>query len=177
MTERRNPRVIVVNGDVCSGSSTFARTLSNRLGYELFDVGQEFRQGLREAPERDAHELSVTLNGLVEQRIASGKNITIEGRLVGLQARGFTDVLKLLCVAPDEVVAERYMSREGLPCIGETRRVLQDRFERDERMLSDAWGVGRADVLNPTLYDKVIETSVSHPEELVLTLMKDSGMV
>ena len=169
MTESK-PRLVVVNGDVCSGSSTIARTLSNQLGYELFDVGQEFRKEIREAPERDVHELSVALNGLVVELITTGKDTIIEGRLVGLQARGFSDILKLLCVAPDDTVIKRYMARENLDSVEEAQYALQERFARDEHMLSGIWGVDRSDIFSPILYDKLLDTSLGKPEELIVPL-------
>lgn len=153
-----------------------ARALSDRLGYELFDVGQEFRKGMREAPGRDVRELSVALNGLVVQRIATGERAVIEGRLVGLQARGLPGIFRLLCTAPDDIVVQRYMVREHLSDAKESQRVLQERFARDEHMLAGAWGVDRSDIFNPGLYDKLLDTSVGRPEELILRLV-DEGFI
>jgi cytidylate kinase len=172
MTEY-NPRIIVVNGDVCSGSSSIARALSSRLRYELFDVGQEFRKEMRKNCGRNMNELSVALNGLVTQLIATGRHTIIEGRLVGLQARGLSDVFKLLCIAPENIVAQRYMARECISSIEESQRALQERLAHDERLLSKTWAIRRADAFNPNLYDKILDTSMAPPEELVLELVRD----
>jgi len=150
-----------------------ARALSTRSGYELFDVGQEFRKGVREIPSRDVNELSLALNGLVVQRIATSERMIIEGRLVGLQALGFSDVFKLLCTAPEDVVADRYMARERLGSLVESRDALLERLRRDERILSDTWGVCRRDIFNPELYDKLLDTSLGQPDELILSLVNE----
>lgn len=167
------PRVVVVNGDVCSGSSTLARTLSSNTGYELIDVGQDFRKELLRAPSQNVHELSLALNALVSQRIRTNERTIIEGRLVGIQSLGLPGVLRLLCVAPQEVVTQRFMTREGLSSVVQSQLALKARYVQDEHVLMGAWGVSRDDIFDPTLYDRVLDTSLAQPEEIVTSLTKE----
>ncbi len=164
------PRIVVVNGDVCSGSSTIAREISTSLSYDYVDVGQLFRLELKRDPSLNLGRLSLQLNEKVRDRIATGSKCVIEGRLVGQQAQGFEDIGKVLCTAQESVILRRYMEREGIPYAELAMQSLTARYTHDDEILSKTWGITRADALNPGLYDVAIDTSHSSPAEIVRDL-------
>lgn len=165
-----NPRIIVVNGDVCSGSSTLAGRIAHKLNYELIDVGQKFRHEMSRFPGKEANEVSVALNGLITHHIASDREKVIEGRLVGIQAQSFSDILKLLCSATSDVRAERYMKREGLTSLEDARLYMRNRYEIDQRLLHETWDLSIGQIFNPNLYDEIIDTSHQSPSEIIRSL-------
>ncbi len=166
----KNPRIIVVNGDVCSGSSTLAGQIADELDYELIDVGQMFRQEMLRSSHEDANEISIALNGLIMQHIAADREKVIEGRLVGVQAKNFSGVLKLLCLATSEVRVERYMNREGLSSLEDASLAMRNRHEIDRRLLHETWDLSLDQIFNPILYDEIIDTSHQSPCEIIRSL-------
>lgn len=166
-----HPTSIVINGDICTGSSTLAATLAKAMHMKVFDVGQLIRRATRMLRYGDQWE------GLVDDWATGIWNKTvkkintpgyiIEGRLVGLQAKDNTSVLKILCVANEGVILERYINRRGLPRDDDVAKAVSERRERDARILALGWGRSRVDLLSPELYDIVVDTSQTDTQDIV----------
>jgi len=166
--EERTPktRLIVVNGDVCTGSSTLARTISVRLGISVVDAGTIYRNEVEKNPDLPSAELSARINFMIEEMMRSGQGSVIEGRLVGIQAQAYEDVLRILTIADLEVLVRRYSLREGIPNLSDAFEALSSRWEQDDRILRDAWDISRREAFDRDLYDLVIDTSYTTPEEI-----------
>lgn len=161
---------IVINGDVCTGSSTLARELASMASMTYWDVGLFIRRSTRLfGCKPDEWESLVSVMGdeiwkKTVRHIQKPRHV-VEGRLVGLQARDMPKVLKILCKADEEVVLERFVRRaldrnEKLP---NPELSLAARREKDERTLQSGWGQSRETLLRPELFDFVIDTSETMP--------------
>ena len=166
-----HPTSIVVNGDICTGSSSLTAALAKTMCMKAFDVGQLIRRATRMLSYGDQWE------GLVGDWAQSIWNKTVkrintpgyvvEGRLVGLQAKDNATVLKILCVANEGVVFDRYVNRRGLPVDHDVAKAVNERRERDTRILALGWGKSRVDLLKPGLYDIVVDTSQTETQDIV----------
>lgn len=166
-----HPTSIVVNGDICTGSSSLASALAKTMGMKVFDVGQLIRRATRMLNYGDQWEGLVgdwateIWNKTVKRINTPG--YVVEGRLVGLQAKDNAMVLKILCVANEDVVFDRYVNRRGLPMDHDVAHAVNERRDRDTRILELEWGKSRVDLLKPELYDIVVDTSRTETQDIV----------
>ena len=161
---------IVVNGDVCTGSSTLAREIALKESLTYWDVGLLIRRSTRMfGCKPDEWESLVAVMGgkiweKTVQHIQKPRHV-VEGRLVGLQAMNMPRVLKILCIADEEVVLERFVRKalernEQLP---NPELSLAVRREKDERTLQSGWRQSRETLFKPELFDFVVDTSETMP--------------
>lgn len=166
-----HPTSIVVNGDFCTGSSTLAAALAKTMGMKVFDIGQLIRRATRMLNYGDQWEglvgdcASDIWNKTVKRINTPG--YVVEGRLVGLQAKDNLTVLKILCVANEGVVFDRYVNRRGMPIDHNVAKAVNERRDRDTRILELGWGKSRVDLLKPELYDIVVDTSRTETQNIV----------
>lgn len=166
-----HPTSIVVNGDICTGSSSLATALAKTMGMKVFDVGQLIRRATRMLNYGDQWEGLVGdwAKGIWNKTVKriNTPGYVVEGRLVGLQAKDNRTVLKILCVANEGVVFDRYVGRRGLPADHDIAKAINERRERDTRILALGWGKSRVDLLNPELYDIIVDTSQTETQDIV----------
>lgn len=166
-----HPTSIVINGDICTGSSSLAAALAKTMGMKVFDVGQLIRRATRMLRYGDQWEGLVGdwAKGIWNKTIKriNTPGYVVEGRLVGLQAKDNVAVLKILCVANEGVVFDRYVDRRGMPADHDVAKAVHERRERDTRILALGWGKSRVDLLKPEFYDIVVDTSQTETQNIV----------
>jgi len=170
------PRLIAVNGDICSGSSTLAENLALRLGFNKLEAGELFRKITKRFAIIDTHRLSQAINSRIQEAIIGKSRLVIEGRLVGLQTSGYADVLKILCTANYDTRAKRYMDREGLLNIETARAMLSEREKTDNLLMQEVWNLSTDEIFRPELYDVVVDTSLYTAQELTENICKNIAL-
>lgn len=160
---------IAICGPPGSGTTTVAKLLAQRLGYELISVGQLFRE-LASARKLDLIQFSklaeqdssidLQLDQLQKQLAQAKPNLVVEGRLSWF----FTDAdLKIYLKAPLEVRAARVASRDGISHQQALEQVKLRESSEAKRYLK-YYGLDPNDL---SKYDLVIETSNRDPESIV----------
>lgn len=168
--------IITISGEPGSGKTTVGRLLAKRLGLPHVYAGDLYRQEAKRRGlsleqfnalcERD-HSIDRELDRAMEARARQG-DVVLEGRLAGyFAAKGGLPALKVWLTAGDEVRARRVAQREE----GEWREVLrvnEDRHRSDAGRYREIYGFDLAD---KSVYDVVLSTDESTPEDLVEQLV------
>lgn len=176
-------RTVTVSGEIASGTTTLARGLAIRLGWEYINMGEYFRQYCREhnlplqETEWQNDEVHLKMDRRLRWKLSNGvKNLIAEGWLAGFMAQGIAGVLKVLLVAPLRVRVERFMKRERVSEV-EARLHIQRRTEENVKKWRRIYAKGqKIDFFGADLYDVVIDTSrVSELETLDEISLKLEG--
>ena len=168
--------LITISGEPGSGKTTVGRLLAKRLGLPHVYAGDLYRQEAKSRGlsleqfnalcERD-HSIDRKLDEAMEARARHG-DVVLEGRLAGyFAAKGELPALKIWLTASDEVRARRVAERED----GDWREVLrvnEERHSSDARRYLEIYG---ADLADRSVYDVVLSTDDSTPEDLVEQLV------
>lgn len=166
-----HPTTIVVNGDICTGSSSLAVELAKAMGMKVFDVGQLIRRATRMLNYGDQWEglVSDWAKGIWNKTVKriNTPGTIVEGRLVGIQAKDNPSVLKILCTADESVVLARYANRRQAQESSDTQQAVAERRDRDTAILKLGWDKSRLDLLDPKHYDIIVDTSRRSPQVIV----------
>jgi len=163
------PRCIVVNGQVCTGSSALTTELARKLNFGIFPTGKIIRRASRMWCKGSWEDFLTNHKDMfyskTVDRIHNASRIIVEGRLVALQAAKASQVLKILCTASDEVVLKRYKERNNLN-ESEVENAYRQRLEKDRAILEGIWGYSLTELFDRQLYDVVVNTSQYSPEQI-----------
>jgi cytidylate kinase len=167
---------IAVSGkNIASGSTTLAKLLAERLGWQFHSAGEIFRQYCQEkgwAIER-YHEIPDEIDKEVDKKakemLKIQKKIVYEAWLVGWLAKDMPDVFRILCVAPLGVRIKRFAQREGDSLAEARKKVLfRDRttVEKHQRLYQIK------NQFDPSYFDLIIHTDQMTPEEEVQLVLR-----
>ncbi len=137
---------IAISGPPGSGTTTVARLVSEKLGYELISAGEIFRRMARErgytleefsriADENE--EIDVYIDRTQKELAESRENVVVEGRLSAwMVERAF----KVYIFAPEDVRVERIAKREG-KSVEQVREETRKREEYERRRYAKYYGI------------------------------------
>ena len=170
------PRNITISSKAATGSTTLARSLSEKLGWQLILGGELVRQHVKqngiplEKTGQTSDQFHLDLDNLIKDKLQKGNHLVIESWLAGYDAQGIPDVYKILLVCPDDAVRiDRLVNRDRMT-IEEAKYHLQTREEENIKKWEKLYLT--KDFWNPKLYDLVIDTYANGPTETQEIAMK-----
>ncbi|MEM7826926.1 MAG: cytidylate kinase family protein [Candidatus Aenigmatarchaeota archaeon] len=166
---------ITVSGLSGSGKTYVAKYISNKLGLKYYSSGKIFREFAR----KDGNTLEEfckirkpSIDKKVDRealKVIRKGNAVIDGRLSGWIAGN--SAFKIYVSCPLRIRAERVAKRDNISK-EEAMKRLRIRDESDRKKYLETYGI---DMLDKSIYDKVIDNSVSESDlkrELNMLLRK-----
>ncbi len=137
---------IAISGPPGSGTTTVARLVAEKLGYELISAGEIFRKMARERGytleefsriAEENEEIDIYIDRTQKELAESRENVVVEGRL---SAWVIEDAMKVYIFAPEEVRIERIAKREG-KSVEQVREETRKREEYERRRYKKFYGI------------------------------------
>jgi predicted cytidylate kinase len=168
------PNLIIISGQIASGTSTTTELLAEKLDYKYLDIGKLFRKMAKKrnkniityqkiAAKEPQIDKKIDYNTTIEF-IKKNKKAVITGKctpwiLEKLNIRSYKIFLK----APEKIRAQRLAKRENIP--------LQEAFFeliQREKLHSQRWqkeyNIDRKDL---SIYDLIINTTNLSPQQVI----------
>jgi cytidylate kinase len=181
VTDARARPTITVGGLAGTGSSTLSRLLASRLGLAYEYAGGIFRaeasrRGLTVEEFNALCEADPAVDRTLDERqleLLRAGGLLLEGRMAGwLAARhGLDDVMTVWVVCDDEERFRRLRARDG----GSEHEVMERTLTREASEQDRFRRFHGADILDPTLYDLVLDSTSTSPEDLVVEVVAALG--
>lgn len=171
--------LITLSGLPGSGTSTVARAAASRLGLAHLDGGTVFRtlaseHGLSLSDFARLAEADESIDRSLDDRLlarARDGDVLLESRLAGwLATRGEVDALRAWISCDDRERARRVAGREG----AELEAALAANAEREASERTRYLGYYGIDLTDLSIYDLVIDSTATPPEEIVEQLVRSA---
>lgn len=160
---------IAISGPVAAGSSTAAKTLSQKLNLEHHSAGDFFRKYMLEkniplyAKEQIPDDVEREVDEKLTRLVASEKPVVIEGLYIGYFTRNIPHVLRVLLTADEDVRIQRAIDR--IHTHKETAENIKKRDRAHDLKFRKLYA--NENFLDPKFFDLVINTTNIPPEKVV----------
>ena len=152
---------IVISGDIGTGTSTLAKNLSEKLGWQVISFGDYFRAYVKENKIDLWNKLDVPaeweykMDGDFHKKLENEEKLIVDGHYQGYLSKDLEDIFRILLVCDDKLSEERILKRqhtheETPETISKRRQGLRDSFKKL---------YGSADYFDPKLFHLVINTA------------------
>lgn len=172
-------RNITISGRAASGATTLSKALAQKLGWQLINGGEIYRQyalknGIPLAEtHKSADEYHLQLDNFIKEKLKTEQNLIIESWLSGFDAQGINGVFKIFIICSDDSVrVDRLVNRDKMT-IEEAKQHLKIREEENLNKWEKLYHT--RDFWNPALYDLVIDTYKNGPTETLEIALKAIG--
>lgn len=172
-------RNITISGRVASGATTLSKALSDKIGWQLVNGGELYREYAKkngiplEKTGLSSDNYHLELDEFIKNKLTSEKNFIIESWLAGFDAQGIDGVFKIFVVCSDDSVRiDRIVNRDQLT-IEEAKAHLKTREE--ENLIKWERLYHTHDFWNPKLYDLIIDTYRNGPSETLDLVLQAIG--
>ncbi len=137
---------ITISGPPGSGTTTVAKLVAEKLGYELISAGEIFRRMAREKGytieefskiAEEHEEIDIYIDRTQKELAESKDNVVVEGRLSAWMVK---DSFKIYIFAPEEIRAERIAKRER-KSFEKAREEMRKREEYEKRRYMKFYGI------------------------------------
>jgi CMP/dCMP kinase len=161
---------ISIGGYVCSGKTTLATKLADKLGWQHVNAGQRVRELVQRAGleiEKFGSLDDATLRSVdseISNQMSSNSRRVWEGRLSPWLSKDFPGFLRVFCSADFRVRGQRYSKRESIS-IFEAEKLIHDREEEEKRVFERLYGIG--DIVKSSNVDLVLDTELFRAAQLV----------
>ncbi len=173
-------RIITISGLGCSGTTTLTRLLSKAIGWpHSHPASEQMRTFLHahqlplSAMDQLPDEQEVSIDNYLKSIIQNSNHQIVNGRLSGWHAQGIGDVFKVFVTASDEKRVERFAARENYS-IAQAGQELKARDANEFEKYKRLYG---ADATDPKLYDLIIDTTNTTPQECLDLLLNKIGAI
>lgn len=160
-------RNIVVSGDVGTGTTTLAKSLSEKLNFKYLSAGDFFRRYALE------HEIPLWNKELVPDKIdreidfsfakkmKNENGVVFDSHYGGWFARDLSDVFKILLTCDPEVAEQRIITRDHThqETVEEVQKRRAGIIAKFKKLYSDD------NYEDPKIFNLVIDTTNSSPKE------------
>lgn len=172
-------RNITISGRVASGATTLSRALAQKLGWKLINGGELYREYAKkngiplEETNLSSDEYHLKLDNFIKEKLKNEKQLIIESWLSGFDAQGIPDVFKVFVTCSDDSIRiDRIVNRDKMT-IEEAKAHLKTREEENLAKWEKLYHT--RDFWNPNLYDLVINTYTSGPDETLELVLQAIG--
>lgn len=181
-------RIISVSGRIASGSTTLAKHLALRLGWKHIEGGEIFWEAVRQKMQLSAKDTDlrpdeddVLFDMQLKKILMEDKNIVLETKLAGFNAKGVEGVYKILVLCEDEnghdqtqIRIDRLVNRENIS-VDQAKEEVIEREKNDLGKWQRLYAQG-----DPTwtyydkkYYDLVINTFELNKEETLQKALRE----
>jgi cytidylate kinase len=179
---------VTISGRTCTGTTTLALLLKEKLKWQYWNAGQFFRDycgknnlKLEMASQRP-DSLTRKVDFGMRDKLKQGKHQILEAWLAGFVAQGLKGVLKVLLVCEDSLRIDRLVNREGLT-VERAKEMIKIREAENtkkwQRVYQKEWQLWVPqnqqvpfDFWQPSLYDLVIDTYSNSREQTLSKVME-----
>lgn len=174
-----NIRNITVSGRIGTGTTTLAKGLAERLGWEVLEGGELFAKihqdlNLSELDVRDRPDkFDLAYEEKIKNMLQKGKYQIIQSHLAGFDAQGITGVFKILILCEDEkgtdkteIRIDRVMHRRGIS-FDEAKEEVRVREQQNLTKWRRLYANNDNNWVNwdKKYYDLVINTYTHNPQQ------------
>lgn len=171
-------RNITISGGIGTGTTTLARMLADKLGWQFIESGEMFKSihkdlGIvEEEVGKRPDNLDVEFDNKMKKMLSEEEKQVIEGHLAGLNAKGIAKVFKIRLVCEEngvdsvDIRATRVADRDGLS-LDAAKIHLQEREQGNIAKYQRMYGANP--YIDSSLYDLTINT-FDHDQEGMLKL-------
>ena len=170
---------ITISGRAANGATTLSRALSQKLGWQLINGGEIYRQYAQknniplEKTTEVSDEYHLELDNYIKEKLRTEQNLIIESWLSGFDAAGIAGVFKIFVMCSDDSVrVDRLVNRDKMT-IEEAKQHLKTREEENLKKWEKLYKT--RDFWNPKLYDLIIDTYHNGPTETLNLALKALG--
>ncbi len=172
---------ITISGRAASGATTLSRSLAEKLGWNLINLGEVYREYVKKSkiPLEKTSQVSdryhLDLDNLIKDKLKKEKNLIVESWLSGFDAQEISGVYKIFVTCSDDSVRiDRIVNRDKMT-IEEAKLHLKTREEENLKKWEKLYHT--RDIWNPKLYDLVIDTFHYGPGETLEIALKALGFL
>lgn len=162
-------RNITVSGRAASGATTLSKSLSKRLGWEIINGGELYREYAKkngiplEKTTASDDKYHLELDDFIKDKLKNENRLIIESWLSGFDAQNIPGVFKIFVTcSADAVRIDRLVNRDKMT-IDEAKNHLKTREEENLEKWEKLYHT--RDFWNPELYNLVIDTYPHGPTE------------
>lgn len=181
-----NIRNITVSGRIGTGTTTLAKGLAERLGWEVLEGGELFAKihqdlNLSELDVRDRPDkFDLAYEEKIKNMLQKGKYQIIQSHLAGFDAQGITGVFKILILCEDErgtdkteIRIDRVMHRRGIS-FDEAKEEVRVREQQNLTKWRRLYANNDNNWVNwdKKYYDLVINTYTHNPQQTLEVALK-----
>ncbi len=163
-------RNIIVVGDIGTGSTTLAKSISQKIGWKYLSSGDFFRKWHQDhgVPLIDTLKIPPELDRQVDfglqKKLQTESFLVVDSRLGGWLARDIKDSFKILCIADESERASRVARRES---ISEKDAYLSMKTRAENLALKFLNLYNVVDALDPKFFDLVVDTTHKSSAEVL----------
>ncbi len=167
-------RNIVICGDVGTGTSTLAKGLADKLGWEYVSVGDFFRdyQKRNNIPLWNKAAIPDDIEKKVDsdllEKMKKEKSRVIDSHYAGWFSRNLDDIFRILLICNKEIATQRIIDR------GQSEKETADQIEERREQLKEKFKklYSSNDYEDQKYFNLVIDTGVNGAEETIETAYK-----
>lgn len=170
---------IAISGRIAAGSSSLARALSEKLGWNLRDGGQIFRDisqqrgfDLEKNPQQYDDDVDQRVDEETTRLLRNETRIVVTSKLAGFLSCDLPETLRVLLICPLRVRIKRYAAHRGYS-EAEASRLITLRESEDQEKFTRLYGI--FDFFHPSPFHLVLRSdrqSVEDEISSVLQLLK-----
>jgi cytidylate kinase len=175
----QNIRNITISGRAASGATTLSRLLSEKIGWELINGGEIYRQYVKkkgiplEKTTQVSDEYHKELDLFIQDKLKTEEHIIVESWLSGFDAENIPGVFKIFVMcSQDAVRIDRLVNREGMT-VEQAKEHIKVREAENIAKWEKMYHT--RDFWNPSLYDLVIDTYTNGPTETLQLALSAIG--
>lgn len=175
-----NFKNIAISGEIGTGTTTLAKSLSEQLGWQYINTGDFFRDWHREhrVPLDETKQIPPELDRQIDmgfrKKMVEEVEIVFEARLagwLGFDAKA-NHTLRVLLKCDEEVALRRALARDG----GKENEIMQKLKKRSKDLkgkFRQLYGI--EDYLDPKYFNLIVDTTNLNPQEVLQTVLKSLG--
>jgi cytidylate kinase len=167
-------RNIVVAGDVGTGTTTLAKSLSSKLNWKYLSTGELYRSYVQEhnIPLWDhlsvPDEVDKQIDSEFIYKVKNEKNIVFDTHYGGYFSKDLDSVLRVLLICDPSLAEKRIIHRRHThnENIHEIRKRRKENLKKFHKLYS------AENPLDPKFFDLIIDTGIFSAEQTLKTLLK-----